>query len=98
MNHWDLTPGELVTLVCVHDGRRLDAVFTSRDTVLARFEPHDGRLPPQYFELLDGGDLSSRRSEGRRVIWRIRGTRAGTRSDLDSAAYNARAKRAPGGD
>ena len=64
MNHWDLIPGETVTLKRIHDGAMLEAEFAFRDTVRACFyfpkrrEPELRETRRQIFEFClaeDGG-------------------------------------------
>lgn len=93
MNHWDLTPGELVTLR-LHDQdrshRRSDpntvrAVFRFHTTRLACFETIvlDPQAPPVLlqFEAMDDGSLCEvRRDTFIRRHWNIVGLRRDTRT------------------
>lgn len=73
MKHWDLTPKEIVTMTCLHDGRILRARFLFHTTTLACFMvlrignggsdswgDKEGKFTE--FELQDDGTLRDRRS------------------------------------
>jgi hypothetical protein len=85
MNHWDLNPGETVTLARLHDGHRLSAAFRFRTTRIAMFliEHDDGKLEYREYYLRDDGGLEAHIDlTGRQqidVLWRIATARANTR-------------------
>jgi hypothetical protein len=84
MNHWDLTPGEAVTLVREHDGYRIHARFRFRTAILAMFliEHNDGKLEYYEYHFRDDGSLEERyvaRDQFLDIRWRIEPARANTR-------------------
>jgi hypothetical protein len=89
MNHWDLRPGETVTLERQRDQQRVEARFTGRATLWGRFLIAG---KPQYFDLLDDGQLSreeylatdDNRVWPRRRGYRILGERENSRAVVAS--------------
>lgn len=82
MNHWDLIPGETVTLVSAGNGECKRLRFRYRDTRSATFDEEGGRIFHR-FGLSDDGELvEPRRRPGRMfaVRWRILTVRADTRT------------------
>jgi hypothetical protein len=62
--HWDLTPGETVTLAREDGAKTPGALFVSRDTVRACFEIRGYRW---YFRLREDGGLNNG------VDWQVEG-------------------------
>lgn len=90
MKHWDLMPGEDVTLVS-DSGIMLYGYFQFRDTIRAgiMIEDADGNLKYKEFRLVDDGGLRSGHTDHRgnfhgRHRWTIKGQDRETRHVYDS--------------
>jgi len=81
MNHWDLIPGETVTLRRISDGALARLRFRFRDTVWAAFDDEGGDRFQLFYLADDGGLVSPPQSEleGPRS-WAIITPRADTRT------------------
>lgn len=79
MKHWDLVPGETVTIE--RDGERLRGWFAFRTTVLACFEleTRGDHFDWREFDLLGDGRLRDRERPWAR-IWSIAGPDRNTRT------------------
>ena len=87
MNHWDLNPGETVTLVRSYDRKAISAGFRFRTTTIAAFLHEDdrGKLRLVEFRLRDDGALEKEQNnrdalfDRTRVRWSIAEKRENTR-------------------
>lgn len=78
MPHWDLFPGEDVTLIS-YAGKRHPATYVTSDTLRVYFRMHrEADEPPTGFRRLPDGGLAK---QGRR--WTIDGTPRHTRGLLE---------------
>jgi hypothetical protein len=80
MKHWDLIPGETVTLRHA-GGQTQRLVFLGRDTRFARFRFHD---IVREFRLRLDGDLSDTFLRDRPRLWSIDGPDRHTRGFIDT--------------
>jgi hypothetical protein len=84
MKHWDLFPGETVTLKC--GSRRLEARFLFRDTKIAAFRMESGEY--REFKLRQSGTLREP-EHGAEVLGYKSGTDHVTAADLREAISNS---------
>jgi hypothetical protein len=84
MKHWDLVPGETVTL-SHSSGMRVRGVFRNRDTRFACIEVGGER---KYFLARKDGELEDTFLPGRPRVWQIEGADRHTRTLFDTRVGN----------